>query len=304
MSADPIVQAPSRRLSEPALARCFAISTKQSNHLHAAASQLSSSRRYEFFLACYAAMRTLDDLVDVEFLGQSPVDRATLRPRMLERLTAWESQVTAAERGDYEPGPEDLEALVFTALNELLSASNLGTAPFLRLSMSLRRDLEERHIEDWPDLLEYTEGAAVAPGAIFLYLLAAEEDSDGQLHYPEAAGILDEARDLAHYCYLTHIARDLAIDASQNAQLLTIPGSWLEEEGFTRESFRRAAAEEDRSVAPIARRLLDEGEKSGERARTRLAGFSAQLNVAHREILDYLFALYRDAHARTAERWR
>jgi phytoene synthase len=304
MHAEPTLQyrVPSR--DEPALARCFEIATKQSNHLSAAASRLNSSLRYDFFLASYAAMRCLDDLVDVEFLGCAPAEREALRPGVLRRLDRWGEQVGAASKGEYRPREGDLEALVFQALDERLSRSDLGTSPFDRLAASLRRDVEERPLRDWEDFLDYCEGAAVAPGAIFLYLLAAEEDGQGRLHHPAVGEILDEARQLAHYCYLTHIARDLQLDAAREAQLLTVPESWLREAGFSREGFQIAARTGDGAIAPVARRLLAAAEEAGTRAEAGLAGFRRRIPVAHREILDYLFALYRDAHQRVAERWR
>ncbi len=303
MNADPTLQSLTQRLGEPALARCFELATKQPNHLHTAASRLSSARRYEFFLACYAAMRALDDLVDCEFLGGDVAAREELRPVMMQRLAQWEAQVEAAARGGYTAHEDDFEPRVFEALNEFLSRSDLGAVPFARLAASLRRDLEERSLRSWEDFLEYCEGAAVAPGAIFLYLLAADEDAEGGFRYPRADQILDEARDLAHYCYLTHIVRDLAVDASRDAQLLTIPEDWLHEAGFRRDAFRLAAAAEKPTVAPLARRLLEEAEAAGARAQIGLLGFAEDLSVAHRSILDYLFGLYREAHARAAERW-
>lgn len=304
MNADSTLQIPTGRLDEPALARCHAVTTRESNHLHAAASRLSSPRRYEFFLASYAAMRVLDDMVDLEFLAQPASRRGALRQGMLDELERWESQVEAASRGRYRAREDDLEPLVFTALNELLASSDLGAQPFRRLAKSLRRDLEERSLENRDDFLEYSEGAAVAPGAIFLYLLAAEERPDGSLGHPRSAEMLDFARDLAHYCYLTHIARDLAEDAAQDQQLLTIPADWLADAGFSRDSFRQAARDEDDAVRPIVHRLLDEAQAAGSRAELRLAEFERELCMAHRQILDYLFGLYRDAHEGVVKRWR
>lgn len=302
MHADSTLHRPSDRIGEPALARCHELTTRQSNHLHAAARRLDSARRYEFFLACYAAMRALDDMVDCEFLGSPREERDAMRADMLCRLDRWREQTTEASQGRYRAREGDLEPLVFEALDEYLSRSDLGTTPFFRLAGSLRRDLEELPLRDEKDLLEYCEGAAVAPGAIFLYLLGAEEDPEGAFHLPGAA-ILDQARELAHFCYLTHIARDLAEDAAKDAQLVTIPDSWLREHGFDRRGFRRAASTQDPSVRPLARRLLEQAERAGEAAERRLAPFRTDLPVAHREILDYLFGLYREAHDQVARRW-
>jgi phytoene synthase len=304
MSPDSTLHTPTARLGEPALARCFALTSRQSNHLHRAALRLDSARRYEFFLATYAAMRALDDLVDREFLGRPPREREALRPRMLQQLERWESQVAAASRGEYRAEEGDLEPQVFEALDEFLARSDLDAQPFHRLATSLRRDLREQSLESWAEFLQYCEGAAVAPGAVFLYLLAAEEHPDGRFELPPSVGIWEMARDLAHFCYLTHIVRDLAEDAAQAAQLLTIPGQWLREAGFTRDSFRRAAAEEDEAVSPVARRILAEAQESGLKAEERLRSFSRELCVAHRQILDYLYALYREAHDGVAQRWR
>ena len=176
------------------LARCRELTVRSPNHLHHAAEQFEESSRYDFFLSAYACMRALDDLVDEEFLRLAAPERAERRAGVLDQLTQWERQVTAAAAGDYLAREEDFEPLVFTALNSCLGASDLGSRPFSRLVQSLRRDVHEEAITSWNDLLTYCEGAAVAPGAVFLYLLAAKENDRGGLELPPEIEVMEEAR--------------------------------------------------------------------------------------------------------------
>jgi len=290
-----------------ALARCRELTTRGANHLHEAARQLPDAHRYTFFLAAYAAMRALEDLIDREFLDQAADVRAARRDHVLERLQRWEEQVRLAAAGAYLPGEDDFEALVFTALNRHLGHSDLGAEPFLRLSRSLRRDIEERGLRDWDEWYDYCEGAAVAPGAVFLYLLTARDDG-GRLETPSGLSVMDEARELARFCYLTHIVRDLSEDARGNPQLLTIPGEILEQAGFDRERFRRAAsdphADSDPAVRQVATRLLQRAAVHAHRAEARMPALSEYLGEANRAVLERLFHLYRDAFVAVERQWQ
>ncbi len=291
-----------------ALEHCRQVTVGGANHLHEAARELGSGRRYEFFLAGYAAMRALDDLVDQQYLGRDQERRKSERPRVLETVDRWDRQIRRAAVGAYIPTEEDFEPLIFRTLDQHLSRSDLGAAPFLRLSKSLRRDVEEIPLHTWSQWYDYCEGAAVAPGSVFLYLLLAEETEGGGLRLPSSLRLMDEARELAHFCYFTHIVRDLGKDARADPQLLTIPEQLLQEEGFGREDFRRAAAgdraEEDPGVRRVVTRLLDRAREHGARARQRLEHLRPRLDPARRAVLDHLHQLYHEAFVAEEARWR
>jgi len=293
---------------KPGLSRCREVTTRAANHLHRAALSLEDSSRYEFFLAAYAAMRALDDLVDESFLKLDSKERSGSRSEVLKTLQRWENQVHQAAAGAYTPKKGDFEPLIFTVLDEHLSRSTLSATPFLRLSQSLRRDVEEIRLQSWDQWYDYCEGAAVAPGSVFLYLLAAREDSDGRLSLPAEFDVMDEARDLAYFCYFTHIVRDLQEDARQDPQLLTIPLELLSQAGLDQKKFRRAVSQEDPQEDPevqvVAQRILDLAHVHGEKADLRLAVLRPRLSKGNRAVLDQLYKLYRDAFAAVQVQWR
>jgi phytoene synthase len=285
------------------LARCRELTVRSPNHLHHAAEKFEESTRYDFFLSAYACMRTLDDLVDEEFLRLPARERAERRPDVLDRVAEWEVQVVAAASGEYLARDDDFEPLVFTALNSCLGASDLGSGPFSRLARSLRRDVREERLATWQDLLDYCEGAAVAPGAVFLYLLTAQKDDRGRLRLSPEIEVMEEARDLAHFCYFTHIVRDLRKDAASSTQLLTLPDELLKQSGYSRASFSRAVLQGDEGVRPVILHMLGEAESAGARARERMEALRRKLPVGKSAILDYLFDLYRDAHESVRAIW-
>jgi phytoene synthase len=285
------------------LVRCKELTVRSPNHLHHAAQKLKESTRYDFFLSAYACMRTLDDMVDEEFLLLPQQQRQEECPRILDRLSQWETQVKSAARGEYRGKEGDFEPLVFTALNTCLGNSDLKEDPFVRLARSLRRDVLEEELTSWDDLLDYCEGAAVAPGAVFLYLLAAREDEPGHLALPPQFDVMEEARDLAHFCYFTHIVRDLREDSASSAQLLTLPADLLRQFGFSRSEFSRAILDGDEGVRPVVHHMLEEAEAAGIRARKRADALGSQLAVGKSAILDYLFELYREAHETVRALW-
>jgi len=285
------------------LARCKELTVRSPNHLHHAAQRLNESTRYDFFLSAYACMRTLDDLIDEEFLRLAQQERRQNRSAILNRVSQWETQVKAAAHAEYTARDEDFEPMVFTALNMCLGQSDLKEGPFLRLARSLRRDVLEEELASWDELLDYCEGAAVAPGAVFIYLLAAREEEPGRLVLSDSIDAMAEARDLAHFCYFTHIVRDLRQDSASSSQLLTLPADLLQECGFSRSSFSRAVLRQDDRVRPVVRRMLGEAEAAGGRARQRVKALRRQLPVGKSAILDYLFELYREAHEAVRALW-
>ena len=60
---------------------------------------------------------------------------------------------------------------------------------------------------DWEDFDRYAEGATVCPTEIYLYILLCDQQSQGGFSYEAAEDLRNQARDMALFCYLVHIAR-------------------------------------------------------------------------------------------------
>ena len=241
---------------------CDRIASEGGSTLWKASRSLSPERR-RFFSAAYASMRVIDDRIDCEFLTLPPENRDAERGRVLGDLEDWRSRFTAAAEGSPAPGDEIAEAV-----RETVGKSDLGSRAWSLLARSLERDVREEPIGSWDDFLSYAEGAAVAPASVFVYLLESDPDAGG-FQLRERISLMDAARNLAVFCYLVHILRDLVVDVTGSPQLVSVPRDLLRAEGLSFDRFRASLLEgEYGRVEPVLRFLAD-------RARTFRAGAAA-----------------------------
>ena len=296
MTPDPthrLVASPAHDL-DWAIDHCVRIAAAGGNNLSQAAAMLEDPTKYRLFAVTYAAMRVLDDAVDVDFLSRPAAERVATRGETLALVDRWLAQVEAAERGRFTPGRGTFEPLVFTALDRFLGRSQIALGPWRRLAASLRRDVEERSLETWEDFLSYGEGACVAPGAVFIYVLACETGDGDRTTLRLPRPVESYARDLALFCYLVHIVRDLRGDAARNRQLLTVPRELLDGAGLTPQTLADAALRGDRArLIPVISSLLREAGGYTRRAEQEIGALAPHLPARETEVLSHLFALYR-----------
>ncbi len=255
------------------------------NFLHAA--RLLPRVRQDFFFATYAAMRVIDDLVDEGFLSLPRHERDSRRAGILAEIEQWTSQCTAFGS---EPGP--LHPDIVAALEATAGRSDLGGWPWTALAGTMRADAEEREMRSWDDFLNYCSGATVAPAAIFVYLLAAEPDAERGFRYGLAVSARDHALDLAIYCYIVHILRDLAKDAARSARLITIPAEILEEAGLSRAGLGAALSEKSPAINRLAARLIAKAEPYRQAGHAALHVLATDLALIEKSALFGLIAIY------------
>ena len=202
-----------------------------------------SSRRRALFVSSYASMRVIDDFVDDEFLMQSDEERRRKRPDAHAHIQAWLDAIDGnLSRGEISVHAFDvLSDDIQVALSGSFSRSDLALQPWEALAQAMRRDIDEKPFVTWDDFHSYCEGATVAPAAIFLYLLAARFETDGSCTNGLPDAPQECARDIAIFCYLVHIMRDLTKDAETNALLVTLPNDVLEPCGLTRDGLSGGA---------------------------------------------------------------
>ncbi len=281
-------------------AHCVDIAARNGSPLWLVGRSLPPAKR-RFFAAAYASMRVIDDFVDDVFLQLSPEMRPQSRPDALARLDAWSNGIENAAGGGLAPAHAP-DAPVFRALAEVLPRADLGTAPWQALAGAMRRDIEEQPLEDWAGFDRYCEGATVAPAIVFIYILGCRSEADGfrwQLAEPPS----HYARDIAVFCYLVHILRDMAADADGDPQLLTIPHSALAAHGLSPEDLQSAIRHRRTAqVEGVARDLAARAQDHRMRAEQRLGELAHLLDADQLHLLMALYRAYTTVHAQIIER--
>ncbi|NQW08484.1 MAG: squalene/phytoene synthase family protein [Alphaproteobacteria bacterium] len=279
-----------------AIAACEAIAARNDSTLFHASRALPRFRR-DLFAVTYAAMRVIDDRVDEDFLSLSTELRDAQRLAIVAEVEAWRRQ-TAEGAHD---GP--LPVAIATAFRALVAPSDLGPGPWNGLAAALQEDAAEATMADWQAFDRYAQGATVAPAEIFIYLLAADETPAGarcRLPHPLAW----YAADLAVFCYLVHILRDLAKDAGATPRLVTIPETVLTEVGLSRQTVGAAVASGDRArLDRLAAPILAKAEAHRRVGRERIATLLPSLGVRERLALDGLVTVYERLHREFAARY-
>jgi presqualene diphosphate synthase len=273
-----------------AVARGLALSKEiagraNANFLHAA--RLLPRVRQDFFFATYAAMRVIDDYVDEDFLTLPSPERAAGRADALTAVSDWTGQCTGAG-----PNNGPLDSDLVAVLADTAGRCDLGDWPWHALGDAMRADVEEREMGSWEDFLGYCAGATVAPASIFVYLLAAEPNAERGFRYELPKPARDYAVDLAIYCYIVHILRDLAKDAGRSPRLITIPTDILSEAGLQREGLSQALAEKSPAIGVLARLLIDKAEPFRLAGHASLREVGAHLGMVERTALRGLIAVY------------
>jgi phytoene/squalene synthetase len=82
--------------------------------------------------------------------------------------------------------------------------------PWERLARAMAYDLDHEGYESFSSFLRYTEGAAIAPAAIFMHLCGVT--GNGERYEAPPYDIRKAARPLALFSYLVHIIRDFQKD--------------------------------------------------------------------------------------------
>lgn len=205
------------------------------------------ARRRAMFVSAYASMRVVDDFVDDDFLARPPEARASGRAAAHDRVARWLSAMERALGGDADcHAAGDLpHSAIARSVASVYAGADIGPEPWRLLARSMHRDVDEKPFVDWDDFIAYCEGATVAPASIFLYVVAADLSGPPTARHRLPADPADCVRDMAIFCYLVHIARDITKDALAGPALLTIPDTILATHGLDRIELAKAAQAEE-----------------------------------------------------------
>lgn len=185
------------------------LARKGTPNLYLAANFLEPEEKFRAFLASYAAMRLVDDLAD-DSRAQGDIS-----PREQKRLASKIDDFAQM----FESGRLDFSLPYSGELHAAIARFRIPTWPFTLLAESMKFDLVNDRFDTFEQFLWYSEGAAVAPAAIFMHLAGCSYSNEGRVHLPKF-DIREAARPLAIFSYLVHILRDFKKDFKAGAQPL------------------------------------------------------------------------------------
>lgn len=266
---------------------CETVSNIKDSTLVKTSSKLTPLRR-NFFVAIYAAMRRLDDFVDEEFLTQDTETKNRVREFGRSCVSDWLAQMRGSE-GSF------LQDFIVSAARETVGRSNLDLDLFSQFATSMTDDVEERELQSWQDFVDYCTGATIAPTSIFIFMLACVLNADERVIYRYDLPRPPEyyATDMAIFCYIVHILRDIALDALQTTRLITIPTDFLSAASLTIADLRSCVnARKYERLLPLANLLLQKADFHLDRGRGRTAELIKFLDRDERASLERLYSVY------------
>jgi phytoene/squalene synthetase len=243
------------------------------------AARFWEDERYDAFKICYRSMRVVDDLVD---------NRKSLSLKMSkgekQQLTAiirdWLEAINSAK--PYDSFQEQLA--------ETRERFQIPLWPWVKLSKSMIYDLHHEGFRDFPAFVRYSQGAAVAPGSIFMHLCSVVKERE---HYrPPHFDIRTAARPLALFSYLVHIIRDFQKDQITNLNYFA--DNLVAENGLNQQLLKEIAS--GGKINPGFRNLMEKyynyAEYYRRKARLTLDKISADLESRAQLSLEIIYSLY------------
>lgn len=243
------------------------------------AARVWADDRYAAFRTCYRSMRRIDDLVDHRKAGGHPL--SPTEAHQFERVViGWLESMQRHEAGD------QFQKEFLTTLDQFA----IPLWPWERLCSAMVYDLSHNGYSTFHQFLRYTEGAAVAPAAVFMHLCAIRQTDQGVL--PPPFDIHLASRHLAVFSYLVHILRDWQKDHRE--QLNYFSSDILDTCGITVPEIRKLAEED--SVTYEFRLLLGRYVEITEfyrrKARAMLDRIMPQLEPRYQLSLELIYQLY------------
>jgi phytoene/squalene synthetase len=265
---------------------CRSIARRANANFSYAAALLPLKKR-DFFYSTYAAMRIIDDLIDEDFLLLDGIKRKQHRTLMHTKLNCWLDQVTG---NGAVTGP--LNDSIMISLKHTVGRSNMSLSPWRDLAASLRADIDETVMNSWDDFLAYCSGATVSPATIYVYLSAAVYGRHEGYKYSLPKSPQYYSKNLAIYCYIVHILRDLAKDATGSPRLLTIPLDVLNKSGLNRESIEEELKNRSSKIISLAGSLVEKALRYKDAGHSDLRELFEFLDVRETIALKGLISVY------------
>ncbi|MFC1967966.1 squalene/phytoene synthase family protein [Chloroflexota bacterium] len=243
------------------------------------AARFWEDERYDAFKICYRSMRVVDDLVDDRkstFLKISEVEKLQLTAIVRNWLEA------ISNATPYDSFQKQLA--------ETRARFQIPLWPWVKLSKSMIYDLHHKGFRDFPAFLRYSQGAAVAPGSIFMHLCGVVNERE--YYRPPHYDIRTAAKPLALFCYLVHIIRDFQKDQINNLNYFA--DNLMTENGLNQQLLKEIAT--GSKISPGFRTLMEKyydfAEYYRHKARLAMDRMSAYLEPRYQLSLEIIYSLY------------
>jgi len=185
-------------------AYCEEIAQRNRPYLYLVARYFNDRQKYKAFCSTYASMRTVDDQIDsIPYRGS--LDNSGKR-RYHTEIDKWLERIEACASPNCQNSP------IYAALQDSFSAIKLPLFPWRNLAEAMKKDVGRDSFRDFEEFVQYSEGAAIAPATVFMFLLTAKSVGSNYVWEYSNREIYQFARELALFCYLTHIIRDVSSD--------------------------------------------------------------------------------------------
>lgn len=235
--------------------------------------------RYSAAKSCYKFMRAVDDMIDNHKAQHSHIT-AGEREKFLEGVNQWLQMVIASE--EYNPLKKELI--------DTVERFRIPMWPMEAFATSMIYDIYHDGFPTLDKFLEYSNGASVAPAAIFVHLNSLRMVNN---HYEEPLfDVKWAATPCAVFSYLVHIIRDFQKDQLNN--LTYFPDDLIVKNNLTRKDLREFA--EGRSVNAdfrnIVRELYSVADDYREKTHEVIKKIKPVLEPRYQLSLDVIFNLY------------
>jgi len=214
---------------------CERLARRNRPYLYQVARYFQDREKYRAFCSTYASMRIIDDEIDsIPWRGRLS---GSQRKRYISEVQNWLKKVIACQDGSPKRTP------IFLALEDTFQKFAMPLFPWENLAQAMQKDVGKDSFATFREFLDYAEGAAIAPATVFMFLLTAKRDDTGYFWEYPPRQIYAFAKELALFCYLTHIIRDVSSDLRlSQSGLLYISEQDLKKFGLTKtdlNDFRR-----------------------------------------------------------------
>jgi len=266
---------------------CEKIARKNRPYLYLVARYFEDREKYRAFCSTYASMRIIDDKIDsIPFRGRMS---AVNRIRFIQEVQGWLEEVVACQNKSSSPEP------IFIALQDTFGKFPMPLFPWENLALAMQKDVGKDCFASFKEFINYAEGAAVAPATVFMFLLTAQRDGNGYIwHYPPKQ-IQAFARELALFCYLTHVIRDVASDLELGKSgLLYLSAQDLKRYRLNKEDLKefQKSRRVNEGFRKLAAKYIERARSFEKRGRNLLQKLNPNLSKDSKFILDLLLEFY------------